>query len=78
MHLKNSIDYQPIICAVRCNERSAGNGGCKEGLRPLDYGLDGCFCFDSELSIFFTFLARLGVFDHAIEAGSLPVCCSFR
>ena len=62
MHLKNSIDYQPIICAVRCNERSAGNGGCKEGLRPLDYGLDGCFCFDSGLPIFFTFCGPFGSF----------------
>ena len=48
MHLKKiSIDYQLIICAVRYNGRSAGSGGCRAGVRPLDYGPDGCFCLDS-------------------------------
>lgn len=33
-----SIDYQLIICVVRRNGPSAGSGGCRAGVRPLDYG----------------------------------------
>lgn len=78
MHLKKiSIDYQLIICVVRYNGRSAGSGGCREGLLPLEYGSNGCFCLYSGFLLFLHSVARLGVFDHAIEAGSLPVCCPF-